>query len=328
MALKNWTQLIAIILVTIMFAIAEAIGELEIIFPEIAALALGFWIMERSPWPGPKYAIWASPTLAALTGVLLLRYAPAPQFVLIGSAFCLVVLQLKLLRSAVLPSLSASILPIITHTTSWLYPLSVGVLTVIIAFGRFSLEALDHKEPLTNPSTDNVRQREAGNTILAEFTYWGKIVAGVLLVTALALQSSYLFLIAPPLMVGFVEISRPNRTLRNAPVKILLLLFLSATVGVAWLYLISTVLHGSLWLFSGLTLVSVFLLYEALRVSFPPAAAIALLPVLVPTAYLWSYPLHVLAGSTLFILMGMYWFRESSVTANGASEKVVVQPEG
>lgn len=324
MALKNWTQLIAIILVTVMFAIAEAIGDLEIIFPEIAALAFGFWIMERSPWPGSKFTIWVSPTLAALTGVLLLRYAPFPQFILIGSAFCLVVLQLKLLRSAVLPSLSASILPIITHTTSWLYPLSVAVLTLIIALGRLSLEALDHKES----SASSHRQRRAGNTMLAEFTYWGKIVAGVLLVTALALQSTYLFLIAPPLMVGFVEISRPNSILRNAPVKILLLLFLSATAGVAWLYLVGTVLHGSLWLFSGVTLVSVFLLYEALQVSFPPAAAIALLPVLVPATYQWSYPLHVLVGSTLFILMGIYWFRESSGTANDASETVAVQPEG
>lgn len=327
MPLNIWTRLIAIILVTVMFAIAESIGELEIIFPEIAALAFGFWIMEKSPWPGSQLTIWASPTLAALTGVLLLRYAPFPQFILIGSAFCLVVLQLKLLRSAVLPSLSASILPIITHTTSWLYPLSVAVLTVIIAFGRLSLEALEHKAPFANPPADEDRHRETESTILAEYAYWGKIVAGVLLVTALALKSSYLFMIAPPLMVGFVELSRPNRPLRNTPVKILLLLFLAATVGVTWFYLISTVLHGSLWLFSGVTLVSVFLLYELLQVSFPPAAAIALLPVLVPAASLWAYPLHVLLGSALFIFMGIYCFRGSPETAGDESGTAAAQPE-
>ncbi|MDD2319716.1 MAG: hypothetical protein PHO83_06680 [Geobacteraceae bacterium] len=315
MILKNWTQLISIILVTIMFAIAEAVGEMEIIFPEIAALAFGFWIMEKSPWQGTKLTICASPTLAALTGVILLRYAPFSPLLLIGSAFLLVILQLKLLRSAVLPSLSASILPIITHTTSWLYPLSVAILTAIIALGRLSLEALDHKETSANFFHQSDRATANEMNFLPELLYWSKILAGVLLVTALALQSRYLFMIAPPLMVGFVEISRPNRPLRRTPGKILLLLFLAAAAGVLWFYLVTTILHGSLWIFSFLTITSVFLLYEALQVSFPPAVAIALLPVLVPPANLWHYPLHVLLGSTLFILMGIFCFRDTPAAA-------------
>jgi hypothetical protein len=315
MKMKNWTQLVAIVLVVIMFALAETLGEKEIIFPEIAALAVGYWIMEKSPWQGTKLAIWASPTLAALTGVVVLRYLPFSPIFLIGCAFVLVVAQLKLLRSAVLPSLSAAILPIITHTTSWLYPLSVCILTAVIALGRLSLESLDHKEKSSNFLHEQEGIPAEAGKILPEIIYWGKILAGVLLVTAFALQSSYLFMIAPPLMVGFVELSKPNRSARRTPGKILLLLFLAAFSGVLWLYLVSSVLHGSLWISSGLSLVSVFLLYNALQVSFPPAVAIALLPVLVPAASLWMYPLHVLLGSTLFILLAIYCFKDSSGTA-------------
>lgn len=314
MKLKNWTQFVAIVLVVSMFAIADTLKEKEIIFPEIAALAFGYWIMEKSPWRGTKLAIWASPALAALTGVLLLRYVPFPPFFLIGTAFVLVVLQLKLLRSTVLPSLSASILPIITHTTSWLYPLSVCILTAVIALGRLSLESLDHKENSAHSLPERAGGRGEKRTAPAELMYWGKILAGILLVSALALQSTYLFMISPPLLVGFVELSRPNRAMRRTPGKILLLLVLSAFSGVLWFFLVSTILHGSLWISSGLSLVSVFLLYNVLQVSFPPAAAIALLPVLVPAANLWMYPLHVLLGSTLFIFMGIYCFKDSSET--------------
>jgi hypothetical protein len=116
-------------------------------------------------------------------------------------------------------------------------------------------------------------------------------------------------MIAPPLIVGFVEISRPNHSSRETPGKILLLLVLAAFSGVIWLHLVENIIHGPLWMFSGLSLLSVFLLYHCLRVSFPPAAAIALLPVLVPTANLWEYPLDVFLGSTLFMLMGIVCFR-------------------
>jgi hypothetical protein len=179
----------------------------------------------------------------------------------------------------------------------------------MIVFGRFFLEAFARKEKAAGVSDQHdLHKREQG--ILPEFVYWGKLLAGVLAVTALALRFHCLFMIAPPLIVAFVELSRPNQSLRQNPVKVLLLLFLAASAGVIWLHVIITTLHGPLWLFSGLSLFSVFLLYNALQVSFPPAAAISLLPVLVPAANFWIYPLHVLMGSTLFIFMGIFYFRE------------------
>lgn len=89
-----------------------------------------------------------------------------------------------------------------------------------------------------------------------------------------------------------------------------MLLFLAASTGVLWFYLVTGVFHGPLWLFSGLALGTVFCLFHVMKASFPPVAAIALLPVLVPEIYFWKYPLHVLLGSSLFIFMGIFFFRE------------------
>lgn len=308
MSLKSWTQIGTILLIMGMFAVVDMFAAREILFPEIAALALGFWIMETPPWRGTRFAAWASPTLAALTGVLLQRYVSAPPLMLIGAAFVLVVLQLKLFRSTVFPSISAAILAIITHTTSWLYPLSVGALMAIICLGRFSLEALALKEASEEPP-DRLDHQDAGDSVIHEITYWGKLLAGALIITTVALRYHYLFMIAPPLIVAFVEWSRPDQSLRKKPVRTLLLLFLAAFSGVLWLHLVGSVFHGPLWIFSGLSLLSVFGLYRMLKVSFPPAAALALLPVLVPAADFWLYPLHVFMGGTLFFLMGICFFR-------------------
>jgi hypothetical protein len=310
MTFKVSTQIITMMLIMVLFAMVDIYAEKEILFPEIAALALGFWIFEKSPWQAGWLAIWVSPTLAALTGVLLLRYVPLPTVSLIAIAFIVVVLQLKVLRSEVFPSISAAILAIITHATSWLYPFSVGVLMGIIVLGKFFLEKFRENRASAEPSADMIELSEKGNGLVPELIYWGKLFAGVLIITAVALRSSFLFMIAPPLIVAFVELSRPDQPLRRAPAKAVLLLFLAAATGVLWFYLITDVLHGPLWLFSGLALGTVFVMFHALQASFPPVAAIALLPVLVPEIYFWKYPLHVLAGSFLFVFMGIFFFRE------------------
>ncbi len=308
MSLKAWTQVFTMLLIMIMFALVDIYAEKEILFPEISALALGFWIMEKPAWGGSNFAIWASPTLAALTGVLLLRYVPLSPVYLIACSFILVVLQLKLLRSTVYPSISAAILAIITHTTSWLYPFSVCLLMAVIVLGKVSLETFRHKR---DPLVSALKQEQQKNKqdVLPELLYWGKLFVGVLAITLVALRSDYLFMIAPPLIVAFVELSRPHQVLRRKPVKVLLLIALSAVLGVMWLHVVTTVFHGPFWLFSGLSLGSVFLLYNGLQISFPPAAALALLPALVPAEKLFMYPLHVLIGCTIFIFMGIFCFK-------------------
>ncbi len=310
MSFNIWSRTITMALIMAMFAMVDISSETEIIFPEISALALGFWVMSTPPWEGSGFAVWASPTLAALTGILLLRYFPVSPFFLIATAFILVVIQLKLLRSAVFPSLSATILPILTHSTSWLYPFSVSVLMTLIVLGRYYLDRLRQPgPPRLSPGPRTFLGPEA--RVFSEFTYWTKILAGVLAVTAVALHFHCLFMIAPPLIVAFVELSRPEQSLRQTPGKTILLIVLAAGLGAFWLHVIGTIFHGPLWIFAGLCLFSVFLLYKTLHISFPPAAAIALLPVLVPPSSLWIYPVHVFMGSTLFIFMGIFFFRDA-----------------
>jgi hypothetical protein len=295
----------ALLLIAAMFAVAEYGGQGEIIFPEIAALALGAWIMERPPWQGSVLHFWISPTLAALTGVLIVRFFSYAPFPMITAAFCLVVLQLKLLRSGVLPSISAAILAIITRCDSWQYPLSVCVLTATVSLGyRF----LNSHAPVgkSAPGPGDEAAENVWNS--KELAHWGKLLAAVMLGSTVASVSGQMFIVAPPLIVAFVELSKPGGRLRDRWVAILGLLVFAAFSGVFWYALLHSTLGWPLWSSACVATLTVFFAHNRLRLPFPPAMAIALLPTIVPAERLWSYPWQVTAGSAAFIVIGRVCF--------------------
>ena len=48
--LQRWRYLSALAMVVLMVAVAERTGEREVIFPEMAALAIGMWIAPKRVW--------------------------------------------------------------------------------------------------------------------------------------------------------------------------------------------------------------------------------------------------------------------------------------
>ena len=306
--MKKTNVLPALLLILAMFAVAEYTGQKEIIFPEISALALGAWIMEKPPWRSSILDFWLSPALAALTGIFIVRFFPYAPVFMIAGAFCIVVLQLKLMRSAVLPSISAAILPIITRCDSWYYPLSVCIMTGLIAIG---LCALDRSGSWREPGglfkkPYSGRMRYTGTR--SGLAHWSKLLAGVMVVSTIAAVTDQLFMVAPPLIVAFVELSKPGGTARDKAGKIMGLLVFAAFSGVFWYAFIHNVLHWPVWISAGVSTGTVFFAYHALRLPFPPAVAIALLPTILPQASLWLYPWQVFFGSAAFIVISKACF--------------------
>ena len=310
--MKKLYTLPALLLILAMFAVAEHAGQKELIFPEISALALGAWIMEKPPWGHSVLHLWLSPTLAALTGMLIVRFFTYAPFFMITAAFCLVVLQLKLLRSGVLPAISAAILAILTRTDSWYYPLSVCLLTGVIALGRLVVNRAASGGKTGTPFVKPVPYRLKSNDgNLSELVHWGKLLAGVMAVVTVAVVSGHLFMVAPPLIVAFVEMSKPGGVLRDNWVKILGLLAFAAFGGVFWFALIHIALRLPLWITACLSTASVFLAYRVPQLPFPPVVAIALLPAILPRESLWSYPWQVLCGSVAFIVISKVCFTQT-----------------
>lgn len=287
-----------VLLVVFMYVVAEILNDKEIIFPEIAALGVGAWFIKNSPWGEKPIYLWISPTFAALTGVGMLHFLPYPKEILIGGVFIAVVLQLCLLRSKVLPSISAAILPIVINADSVYYILSVCMLSGIIAVGRGLLNHFQSNGPVaSNPKEEH---QNWGNIS----THWLKLFIGVIVVATIACRFDWIFIIAPPLIVTFVEFANPNGKVRKKPGHLFGLILFAAFSGTLAVELHHTQLYWPLWVFAGCITIWIFFLYKQFEIAFPPAAAISLLPTIIPQEKLLFYPFEVTIGVLIFIIIG------------------------
>jgi hypothetical protein len=301
-------EYVTMLFVVCMVAVAEHFKVNDIIFPEIAALAFGAWVMEERPWPGAAWTIWFSPTLGAVTGVLILHFLSHSIVAMVCIAFLFVLLELKLFRSSMSPSFSAAILPIITNIHGWVYPTAVCMMTAVIAL---LAHRNDKKRTSLCDKMPAVRRCPDTHASLAkEWAHYGKLVFFLLLVALFATKLDWLYMMSPPLIVAFFELTQPGSTLRQKSMaRLLLLLTACALAGTIWVVVDVHVFSGPLWIAAGLSVATAFALARGLRLPSPPALALALLPTILPQKMLSVYPLHVLAGSMIFIALSLLWFK-------------------
>lgn len=309
--MKRYMLVSTSLLVMLMVALAGICNNNALIFPEIAALAFGGWAASSRPWMADNLSLWLSPSLAAIIGTLIINYCPFSLPLQAGTAFLCVLVELWILRSAVLPSVSAAILPLVTKDSSWSYPCSVCLFMGIVALVCILLD----KKGFGNYTRVTLRpvhipiERQA----LASLWRWGKILLAVLAVAWISSQTGWRFLLAPPLIVACIEFVNPGGKLRSHPFRLMTLIFLSGLSGTLFIWI---AWQGLLpfWLACGLATGTVFLLYQRTKMYCPPALALAVLPSIVPEQALLWYPLQLAGGCVLFFFLGSLLFSSRSVT--------------
>jgi len=301
---KVYSILSVVLLVIVMYTAAVSLSLKEIIFPELAALAVGTWVLGNQRWLRRPWLICISPTLAALTGTVIVRFLPRYQVVDILLAFVVVSIELSIMRSHITPSISAGILPIFLKIDSIYYPLAVGGLTAIIVFSRQGL-LLINKEKLTVPQgTPTYRSESMG--VNKNFPEWLGIFTGVSLITLVAFFIHWQFIVAPPLIVTFVEVIQHREGISGQRFKLVSLLGCAAIWGTFCMIVLHNMGHLPLVIVAGCSVLGVLLLFRFLELSFPPAMAIALLPTIIPSEYLGLYSVQVFMGALLFMVLS--WF--------------------
>jgi len=301
---KIGAPLAVLLLVLFMYIAAELIQDKEIIFPEIAALAVGAWFVKNSPWKEKPVYLWLSPTLAAMTGVGMLHFLPYPREFLIAATFVLIALQLYIFRSKVLPSISAAILPIVVNADSIYYILSVCILSGCIAVGRGVLNHFQSKSNSVfqpaSPLKKQDQNRWGGITLM----HWLQLFSGVSIVAIIAFRCNLLYMIAPPLIVAFIEFANPAGKIGQQPVRLFGLISCSAFSGVLLLSLLHFQWGWPLWIAASCIVLWSLFLFQQFKLILPPAIALALLPTIVPQEMLLVYPFHVAIGIGVFIAFG------------------------
>ena len=304
-------------LVSAMVFTAEITGLEAVIFPEIAALAFGAWGTRARPWMATNFDLFLSPTLAAFTGWFVINYIPGPLTLRAGCAFVLVLLELRITASAVLPSISAAILPLVAGESSLYYPMAVAAFTAAIALVCYILDWTGHgnytKVRLKYHFLPQRRQ------LPALLFRWGRVLAITLACAWLSEYTGRTYLLAPPLIIACIEFVTPGGPFRKRPFSLYLLVVLggAAGAGAAWLASQGWVPP---FVAAGLTVCFVFLLFQILNMPCPPAAALSVLPFIVPPAILPDYCVDLAAGAAFFFLLGALLFPVRAETEPGRKE--------
>lgn len=273
-------------IILLMTAVSVFLEDKEIIFPEIAALVTGFFLSKKCPWHTGSVKFVLLMTLSAVFGTILTAWLPVHEIFKVLLCFCFAAVCLTFSKSDLFPMVSACILPVLMHTTSFIYPLSVFLLTVLIVClnALFIKTGVKQKEPLGSVQSQSV---------------WFWLFAGICLFIygIYPICSGRYLLIAPPLIVMFLELFSNEIKLRGREISVGAVTAVCAGIGAFSRYFLCIVWGQNALISCILTTVLVFLVFYVMNLPFPPAAALAFLPLIIEPELLLWYPLWILVTS-------------------------------
>ncbi len=305
--------ILATILICTMLLIAELSGEKEIIFPEIAALAIGAWISEKQIWESNKRKLFILVSLSSLIGVLTVRYIHLPMILQVLICYGFTGAALTIANTDLIPIISACILPVYMSTTSWIYPISVSTMALIIISLQKLMEKL-HLRPVNHHKPCHFDTK-------TQFKRWSKLLFILLIFALIPIGTRNLYFIAPPLIVTFTAFSNPNNPVRKIPLKIFSIITIAAIAGSSARLLLNVYLHLPLIISAITACIILFISFEKIKTLFPPAGAILLLPLILNRNELIFFPLQVTIGAAAIIASCYLLFPIKPQTKKNRSEE-------
>ena len=290
---RKWIDITCFLaVVTLMVGLSVVMREKEIIFPEVGAIAAGMFLTPNRPWMTNGRRMILCLILCAALGMVMVRFVSLPLVVQMILAYALAYLIQSLSATSFMPMISAMVLPVLLRSRSPWYLVSVAIFSLLIVFIRKILEKAGERQP-----EDFIPIDKNIPLSLALF----RLVTVSVMIT-IAMKSGLTFLAAPPLLVAFTELSAyKNKAIRLHPVRIILLMTLSAAAG-AYVRLAFTVLPESYMPLSLLVSSIIFLVaFYHIGPMVPPAGALMILAYLADTAALPTYPLQVLIGMSAYV---------------------------
>jgi len=300
--IKLERYIFGIIMAFAMVFISELSGESEIIFPEICALTIGAWISEQQPWNTNKRRIFTLMTLAALFGVIVVKYINIPLIFQVCICFGFTGFILTLFKTNFVPIISACILPVYLRTESWIYPVSVSFMALIIIIVQWMMEKY-HFRPINKfePCNFNIRH---------QIIKWSKLLLIFGLLALLPFKTQQIYFLAPPLIVMFTELSNTQSPARKKPLNIVCLMTFASLTGCLIRLCLNVYLNVPLFFCTALACIILFFAINKLRLYFPPAGAILLIPMILNENLLVRFPFEVFIGSIVLCIAALKLFKK------------------
>lgn len=293
--------LFALGMILFMIGVAEWLGEKEIIFPEMAALTIGMWIVDKRVWRIKRWQLVILMTIGAVAGVCIVRYSIFPLIINLGIAFMFTAICLLFSRTTLIPQISACMLPVLLKTESWVYPVAVFVMSLIIVTGQKFMEKYSIRQKIVFEPNERHWKKDSG--------VWLGLLFSVVVIASLAIYTSNYYFIIPPLIVTYVEFVNSKAGFRNRPMQIVLLMVSASLVGTVFQIVGHYYLHLPEWVVALFIFMVLFTVFERIGKFFAPVGALALIPMIVPEEGLVWMPLQVAVGAILFITTALVVFQ-------------------
>ncbi|WP_042162269.1 hypothetical protein, partial [Paenibacillus gorillae] len=140
--LKSKGFLSAYLLVIIMLIGSVLLNQRDILFPEIAGMAMGIMVFSVSDWMKKPSHLWLFPTLGAFLGTILNRL-PLTSLMKMLVTLAIIVILMHIFRVHFSPTIPAALLPIYLDLHDFVFVASTAILTFLIMLAAFKLRNKD-----------------------------------------------------------------------------------------------------------------------------------------------------------------------------------------
>ncbi|MBE1442545.1 HPP family protein [Paenibacillus sp. OAS669] len=266
--------LLAYTLVIIMLTGAVLLQQRDILFPEIAGIAMGVMVFAVPHWIKKPVHVWLSPTFAALIGTSL-NILPLTPLLKIWMGFGIIVILMHIFRIHFGPTIPAGLLPIFLNLHDYVFVVTTGIFTFMIMLAAFRLRKPDKM----SGETSNFRKKM--DTVVITIVLGLRI--GLAFVTKLEI------FVVPPIFALIFEVFHAKGFKWSLIPSRLAILTITAiiSVGVYHLFAGSTIWVGVINVLITIIMCTLF------KVPVPVAFGVSLMPLIVPAWGSWGFPIGV-----------------------------------
>ncbi|REE67610.1 hypothetical protein A8990_14237 [Paenibacillus taihuensis] len=270
--IRNWAA--ALLLISAMLICSIVFGQRDILFPEIAGMAMGVMVFPVAHWIRRPVHLWLSPSLAAFLGTALNELHVSPLLKL-WLGFIIIVILMHVFRVHFGPTIPAGLLPIFLVLHDYVFATSTTIFTFMIMLAAFYM-----------------RKQEKGTSNSAGFRKkTDTLIISIILCAwiGVAFAAGMEVIVVPPVFALIFELFHAQKFgYRMIPPR-LTVLTIAAIVAVVVLHLLP---DSIIWV-GVINVVITFLLCKWFKAPVPVAFGVSLMPLIYPAWGTWWFPVGV-----------------------------------
>jgi hypothetical protein len=289
--------LLSIVLLAAVAKVALATGVLYVLFPELAALSFDVFTRPAGAWARSPVLLTITPTATAVVGTALTQLMPYNLWSAALTIAC-AILIVRLMRSPIVPAISAAFLPLVFGITSWWYPASIAAAMTVLALASTIHGRISASGDVRRSRTPDAAAQAIAMEPVSRLKMWPFAFIGCLLLAyGLSVVTGLRQILFPPLVVIAFEMFAHANVGPWAQRPFALPIVCTITAGVGFAALLA---FGAGPLSVVISLLAGIVTLRAMRLHFPPALTVGLLPQIMPHAD-WGFVLAVALGTTTLV---------------------------